>query len=108
MGHGPRIAPRYAAFDMRVSQLVVSTLACLALVLLAAWLFHMPLTRAFVLAPIIVASVGATLALVVLWTKIAVESLRGQRHPGRLVAGGLAVFALLVALSFFVDLPARH
>ena len=46
--------------------------------------------------------------LFVLWTRIAVDTLRRQRHPGRIVAAGVSAFALLVVLSFFVDLPAGH
>ena len=93
---------------MRPAHLLASALGCTALVLATAWLFEMPLARAAILAPVIVASVGATAAIFVLWTKVAVQSLRGQRHPLRIVAGGIAVLALLVVLSFFVDLPARH
>ena len=93
---------------MRPRHVAGSALACTALVLLTAWLFEMPLDKALILAPIIVVSVGALAALVVLWTKVAVESLRRQRHPRRIVAGTVAVFALLVVLSFFVELPAGH
>ena len=93
---------------MRVSHVAASAAACAALVLLTAWLFRMSLERALVLAPVIVVSVGAAAFIFLLWTKVAVESLRRQRHPRRIVAGGVAAFALLVVLSFFVDLPARH
>lgn len=93
---------------MRVSHLVLSALACTALVLVAAVVFRLPLERAAVLAPVIVVTAGATAFVVVLWTKIAVESLRRQRHPLRIVAAGVAVLALLVVLSFFVELPAGH
>jgi hypothetical protein len=93
---------------MRVSHLVLSALVCTALVLGAAVAFRLPLERAAVLAPVIVATAGATAFVVVLWTKIAVESLRRQRHPLRIVAGGVAALALLIVLSFFVELPAGH
>jgi len=93
---------------MRATHLGISAAGCTLLVLGATWLFEMPLTRAAILAPIIVASVGATAFILVLWTKVAVESLRGSAHPARILAGGVAVFALLVVLSFFVDVPARH
>ena len=90
---------------MSVRAVSISVAACTALVLVAAWLLRMPLERAAVLAPVIVVTVGATAFVVVLWTKIVWESLRRQKHPGRVVAGALAALALLVVLSFFVDLP---
>ena len=58
------------------------------------------------LAPVVVASAGAIGFLVVLWTKVAWESLRRSRHPVAIVAGIVCAFALLVVLSFFVELPA--
>jgi hypothetical protein len=67
-----------------------------------------PLEEALVLAPVIVATVGATVLLFLLWAKIAYEALRAQRHPLRIVAAGLLGFALLVVVSFFVDLPRTH
>ena len=93
------VRPRYVA---------LSALACAALVLLTAWLFRMSLERAAVLAPVIVATAGATAFVLVLWTKVAVDSLRRQRRPGRIVAAGVAALGLLVVLSFFVELPAGH
>ena len=86
--------------------LAISAVACVALVLGTAWLFEMPLGKAMILAPVIVVTVGITAALVVLWSKVAWESLRAQRHPGRVAAGIVAALALLVVLSFFVELPA--
>ena len=44
---------------VRATQLAVSAGVCVGLVLLAAWLLEMPLEKAALLAPIIVASVGA-------------------------------------------------
>jgi hypothetical protein len=79
-----------------------------ALVGVAVLLLQWPLEKALVLAPVIVATVGATTFIVVLWAKIAYEALSTQRHPFRIVAAGAAALALLVALSFFVDLPATH
>ena len=93
---------------MTVRRLTLSALACAALVLGTALLFSMPLERAAVLAPVIVASAGALAFIVVLWTRIAITSLRGTRHPRRIVAAGALAFTLLVVLSFFVDLPARQ
>jgi hypothetical protein len=90
-------------------RLTVSALGCVALVLATALAFSMPLERAAVLAPVIVASAGALAFIVVLWVRIAITSLRGTRHPRRILAAGAAVLLLLVVLSFFVELPSsRH
>ncbi|MBA2474533.1 MAG: hypothetical protein H0V40_01050 [Actinobacteria bacterium] len=93
---------------MTASRLVASALVCTGLVLGCAWLFEMPLERAAVLAPVIVVSAAATLGIVVLWARVALDSLRRQRHPLRIVAGALAVLTALVVLSFFVQLPDRY
>jgi hypothetical protein len=84
-----------------------SALACAAAVAIAAFIFELRLERAVVLAPVIVVAVGALAALIVLWTRVAWESIRHRRHPWRIVAGALAAFALLVVLSFFVG-PLPH
>jgi preprotein translocase subunit Sec61beta len=76
------------------------------LVLLVVWIFELPLERAAVLAPVLVVVAGAAAGLLVLWTKVGWESLRGRAHPWRIVALGLAVLAVLVALSALgVKLP---
>jgi uncharacterized PurR-regulated membrane protein YhhQ (DUF165 family) len=93
---------------MTVRRLTFSALACAALILGTALLFSMPLERAAVLAPVIVASAGALAFVVVLWTRIAITSLWGTRHPRRIVAAGALALVLLVVVSFFVDLPARQ
>ncbi len=86
----------------------LSLAGCTGLVLGTAWLFRMPLERAIVLAPIIVVSAGATAFIIALWVRVGMASLREARHPGRILLAGFAVFAVLVVLSFFVELPARH
>jgi hypothetical protein len=91
-----------------VRALAISAVVCTALVFATAALLDMALTKAAVLAPVIVVTVGATVGLLAFWTKIAWDSLQRQRHPGRIVAGSLAVLALLVVLSFFVELPSGH
>lgn len=93
---------------MRTRAIVVSAASAVGLVAVAVWAFELSLERAVLLAPVLVATAGATVALGVLWTRIAYESLRRQRHPLRIVAGGLVALAVLVVLSFFVELPARH
>ena len=91
----------------------VSTKAALAsglvtagLVLAVVWIFEISLSRAAVLAPVIVVAVGAGAGVVVLWAKVGWEALR--RHPRPWLVAGitLAAFALIVALSVLgVNLP---
>ncbi|MGH3104859.1 MAG: hypothetical protein ACRDN6_12265 [Gaiellaceae bacterium] len=93
---------------MRPITLSLSAAACTGLVLGTALLFRMPLEHAAVLAPVIVVTAGAVAFLAVLWTRVALVSLRQARHPGRILAAALAVLTALVVLSFFVELPAGH
>jgi hypothetical protein len=90
---------------MRPAALTLAGAAVASLVAATAVLFHMPLDRAAALAPVIVITLGATVFLVILWTKIALDSLRRQRHPRRIVAIGVGAFALLALVSFFLPLP---
>jgi hypothetical protein len=91
-----------------VKAIAFSAAVCAALVATATLVFQMSFSDAVLLAPIIVVTAGATVGVFVLWIKIALESLRRQRHPGRIVAGGVAALAALVVLSFFVTLPSGH
>lgn len=93
---------------MRLRHILTAALGCLVLVVGAALVFRLPLERAALLAPIIVTTVGVTAFIVLLWTKVAVQALREQRHPRRILFTGVAVLALLVLLSFFVELPSGH
>jgi hypothetical protein len=93
---------------MRLRYVAIAAFACIVLVFATAWVFRMSLERAALLAPVIVATAGATAFIVVLWVKVAADALREQRHPRRIVAAGAAVLAVLVVLSFFVELPAGH
>ncbi len=90
--------------SLRVVAVAVAGLA--ALVLAAAWLFELSLERAALLAPVIVVSFAAVAGLVVLWTRVALESLREARHPRLIVGialGGVAVLAFLTWLG--IELP---
>jgi hypothetical protein len=91
---------------VRLPAIALSALACLALVLASALAFRLPLEQAAVLAPVIVVTAGAVAFLAVLWTRVAATSLRQARHPRRIVAAGVGGVALLVVLSFLVELPA--
>jgi hypothetical protein len=79
--------------------LLVSSFVTAALVLLAVWVFELPLERAAVLAPVLVVIAGAVAGLLVLWTRVGWESLQRRRHPWRVVALAAGALVLLVALS---------
>jgi hypothetical protein len=93
---------------MRAPALAIAATAVVVLVGLSAWLFRWSVERAALLAPVIVATAGATAFIFVLWVKIAREALRQARHPVAIVAGVVGAIALLVVLSFFVELPSYH
>jgi hypothetical protein len=79
--------------------LLVSSFVTAALVLLAVWVFELPLERAAVLAPVLVVIAGAVAGLLVLWTRVGWESLQRRRHPWRVVALAAGAVVLLAALS---------
>jgi hypothetical protein len=65
-----------------------------------------PLEKAVYLAPVIVLGFAAAIGLVILWSKVAAQSLRQSRRP-RLVLGlWLAAIGLIFLLTFLgVQLP---
>jgi hypothetical protein len=65
---------------IRVPVLLASLAACAGLTALAAWILDWSFQRAATLSPIIVLVVGAAAFLVVLWTRVAWESIRGRRR----------------------------
>jgi hypothetical protein len=66
----------------RIRLVVGSCLACAGLTALAAWLLDWSFERAAILAPVVVVVAGGAGFLVVLWTRIVWDSIRGRR-PGR-------------------------
>jgi hypothetical protein len=66
---------------MRARALAISLAACAALTALAAWLLDWSFERAVILAPLVVAVAGALAFLVVLWARVAWESVRARRRP---------------------------
>jgi O-antigen/teichoic acid export membrane protein len=66
---------------VRVSIVAVAVLGTFALVALAALVFGLSFERAALLAPAIVICIGGVVALVVLWTKAALEPWRRRRDP---------------------------
>ena len=86
--------------------LAIAAAAVVALVVASALLFQWSLEKAALLAPLIVATAGATAFIFVLWGKIAYEGLRRSEHPVAITLGIAGTLLVLVVLSFFVDLPA--
>jgi hypothetical protein len=65
---------------MRIRLVSASFAVCAALTALAAWLLDWSFERAVILSPVVVVVAGATAFLVVLWARVAWESLRGRRR----------------------------
>jgi hypothetical protein len=77
-----------------------------ALVVLTAWIMAWPVERAVYLAPVLVVGVAAVLGLLLLWGKIAAESLRESRRPRLVLALWVAGIGLIVLLTVLgVELP---
>jgi hypothetical protein len=93
---------------VRVLRYPAALAAVLALVALTAWLLSWPLEKAVYLAPVIVVGGAAAIGLVLLWGKIALNSLRESRHPRRVLAYWVLGLGLLVLLTFLgVKLPSE-
>jgi ATP/ADP translocase len=65
---------------MRVRVAVVVVVACAGLTALSAWLLDWSFERAAILSPVVIAVAGAVAFLLVLWTRVAWESLRGRER----------------------------
>jgi hypothetical protein len=91
---------------MRSLRIGVALAVVLALVALTALIMGWPVEKAVYLAPVIVVGVAALLGLLILWGKVAVQSLRESKRP-RLVlglwVGGIALLVLLSVIG--VELP---
>jgi hypothetical protein len=64
---------------LRLRAVLLSAVACVGLTALAALLLDWSFEHALLLAPVVVVVAGATVFLVVLWTRVAWESIRGRR-----------------------------
>ena len=85
---------------------IASGLVTAGLVLAVVWVFEMSLSRAALLAPVIVVAVGAGAGVVVLWAKVGWEALRRRRRPWLVAGIALAAFAAIVMLSLLgLELP---
>jgi predicted neutral ceramidase superfamily lipid hydrolase len=91
---------------MRSLRIGIALAVVLGLVVLTALIMGWPLERAVYLAPVIVVATAALAGLLILWGKVAIQSLRESRRP-RLVlglwVGGIALLVLLSVLG--VELP---
>jgi predicted lysophospholipase L1 biosynthesis ABC-type transport system permease subunit len=64
---------------VRFPAVIASLAACAGLTAIAAWVLDWSFERAVILSPLVVAVAGAVGFLVVLWTRVAWESIRGRR-----------------------------
>jgi hypothetical protein len=91
---------------VRAIRIPAALVAILGLVLLTAWIMAWPLEKAVYLAPVIVIGGAAAVGLLILWGKVAAQSLRESRRPKLVLALWLGGIALLVVLSVLgVKLP---
>jgi predicted neutral ceramidase superfamily lipid hydrolase len=91
---------------VRSLRIGVALAAVLGLVVATALIMGWPVERAVYLAPVIVVAAAALLGLLILWGKVAVQSLKESKRP-RLVlglwVGGIALLVLLSVLG--VNMP---
>jgi uncharacterized membrane protein len=93
---------------MRVLRYLAALAAVLALVAVTAWALSWPFEKAVYLAPVIVVGGAAAVGLLLLWGKIALNSLRESRHPRRVLAYWVVGVGLLVLLTVLgVKLPSE-
>ena len=91
---------------MRVLRYLAALATVVVLVALTAWALSWPFEKAVYLAPVIVVGGAAAVGLLLLWGKIALDSLRESRHPRRVLAYWLLGLGLLVLLTVLgVKLP---
>jgi hypothetical protein len=78
----------------------------LVLVGVTAWVMAWPFEKAVYLAPVIVVGSAAAVGLLILWGKVAIQSLKESKRPKLVLALWFAGLALLVLLSYLgVKLP---
>ena len=85
---------------------IASGLVTAGLVLAVVWVFEISVSRAALLAPVIVVAVGAGAGVVVLWAKVGWEALSRRRRPWLVAGIALAAFAVIAVLSLLgLELP---
>ena len=87
------------AGPVRLRLYIAAAGASLGLTLLAAWVFEWPFEKAALLSPVIVVGAGAVAGLIVLWTRVAWESIRRREHPARIIVLAVGALVLLAGLS---------
>jgi hypothetical protein len=93
---------------MRALRYPAALAVVLGMVALTAWALAWPFEKAVFLAPVIVVGGAAAVGLVILWGKIALNSLSESRHPRRVLAYWLIGIGLLVLLTVLgVKLPSE-
>jgi hypothetical protein len=91
---------------VRAFRYLAALAVVLGLVALTAWALSWPFEKAVYLAPVIVIGGAAAVGLLLLWGKIALNSLHESRHPRRVLAYWLVGLGLLVLLTVLgVKLP---
>jgi hypothetical protein len=86
--------------------LAASAAVCVGLAFAAAWLFSIPLERAFVLGPAIVIGAGLLAMVFVLLTRAAIDSARELKNPRRFWIGAAFACVVIAVLSLLgVELP---
>ena len=91
---------------MSTKAAIISGFVTAGLVLVVVWVFEMSLSRAALLAPVIVVAFGAAAGLVVLWAKVAREALGRSHRPWLVLGIAGAVVAVIAALSLLgLELP---
>ena len=91
---------------MTARRVVASALVVVAGGFLVSWLFAIPLDRAFVLSPVIVAAVGILALTDALLVRAAIESARELRDPRRFwIWFGVACVVIAVLGLLGVELP---
>jgi hypothetical protein len=93
---------------MRALRYPAALVVVLVMVALTAWALSWPFEKAVFLAPVIVVGGAAAVGLVILWGKIALNSLHESRHPRRVLAYWVLGIGLLVLLTVLgVKLPSE-
>jgi amino acid transporter len=91
---------------MKGRLVAISTVAVVGGGFLVAWLFAMPLDRAFVLSPVIVVAAGILAMTGALFVRAAIESARELKNPRRFwIILGVAVLVIAVLSLLGVELP---
>jgi hypothetical protein len=91
---------------VRAFRIPAALVAVFGLVAATAQIMAWPLEKAVYLAPVIVIAAAAAIGLLILWGKVAMQSLRDSRRPKLVLALWIAGVALLVLLTVLgVKLP---